>query len=232
MNVIERFYNQLRNAIVERRSAPLPDVLFIIVIVIGCTIAYIMAALILVPSNKATAYHFGNERGAVTVLSAIFLAAASAFSLTSMVTLIRINDQHKWVWLVLAIGFAFLSFDELLRFHEQAGIFIGQFLGSGVFRNWNDVIVILYGVLAFPIFISLLPGLIRWRMVLEMFTIAFVFYGIHTVIDSINDPPTSYSVILEESAKLFCGAFLVIGSFIGFIGVLWKNRIFDLTNAR
>ncbi len=66
-------------------------------------------------------------------------------------------------------------------------------------------------------------------MVLEMFAIAFVFYGIHTFIDSTAEPRTSASAMLEESAKLLSGAFLVIGTFIGFVGVLWKNRMLNPT---
>ena len=134
-------------------------------------------------------------------------------------------------WFVLALGFAFLSFDELLQFHERAGRLLKRFGSSDPFRNWNDIIVILYGVVTLPILITMLPGLMRWRMVLEMFAIAFVFYGIHTFIDSTNEPPTTASIILEESAKLLCGAFLVIGTFMGFVGVLWKNRMFDPTQS-
>ena len=228
--MIDRFYNQLRDAVIERRAAHLPCVVFIIVAVTGCTLVYIMTAMILVPSNKAFEYHFVSENGAVTALSAIFLAAASAFSLASMVALLRAKDPHKWVWLVLAFGFAFLSFDELLQFHEHAGRRLVELFGSSdLFRSWNDIIVVLYGVVALPILIAILPGLMRWRMVLEMFAIAFVFYGIHTFIDSTNDPPTWGSIILEESAKLLCAAFLVIGTFIGFIGVLYKGTMFDPT---
>jgi len=62
-----------------------------------------------------------------------------------------------------------------------------------------------------------------------MFAIAFAFYGIHTFIDSTNEPATWASIILEESAKLLSGAFFVIGTFIGFVGVLWKNRMLDPT---
>lgn len=205
--------------------------MFIIVAVTGCTLVYILFAMILVPYDEPREYHFVREQGAITALSAIFLAAASAFSLASMVALIRAKEPHKWVWFLLALGFAFLSFDELLLFHERAGHLLGRFRSSGRFRSWDDIIVVLYGVVTLPILITMLPGLMRWRMVLEMFAIAFVFYGIQTFIDSTNEPPTTASIILEESAKLLCGAFLVIGTFIGFVGVLWKNRMFDPTES-
>ena len=225
--MIDFFHRQLGDAVVERRAAHLPGVAFTIVAIIGCTLAYIVLAMILVPSNEPREYHFVNEDGAATALSAVFLAAASAFSLASMVTLLRVKRPRKWVWLVLALGFAFLSFDELLQFHERVGHLVERSRSSGLFRSWNDIIVLLYGVVALPILVALLPALLRWRMVLEMFMIAFLFYGIHTLVDSINEPPTSTSIIVEESAKLLCGAFLMIGTLFGFIGLLWNHVAFD-----
>ena len=91
--------------------------------------------------------------------------------------------------------------------------------------SWNDVIVILYGVVALPVVLALLPDILRYRMVLELFVIAFVFYVLHTLIDSTQEPYTTTSVILEESAKLFCGAFLALGAFIGFLGVFCKSTM-------
>ena len=225
--MIDRFYNRIREAVIERRTAPLPGVAFIIVVMTGCTLVFIILATNLVPANEPREYHFVNESGAITALSAFYLTAASAFSLASMVVLMRVKDPQKWVWFILALGFAFLSLDELLQFHERVGRMLQRFTGSGLFRSWDDIFVLLYGVAVLPRLIVVLPGLMRWRMVLEMFATAFVFYGIHTFVDSTTEPPTSASIILEESAKLVCGTFLVTGTFIGFIGVLWKNTMFD-----
>ncbi len=225
--MIDRFYDRLREAVIERRAADLPRVVSIFSVVIGFTLAYIIFATILVPTDEPLEYHFVHEYGAITSLSAVFLAVASAFCLASMVTLIRARDSHKWEWFVLASGFAFLWADESLEFHERAGDLMDGFTGSGLFRHWNDIIVVLYGVLAVAILIALLPGLMRWRMVLELFAIAFLFYGIHTFVDSTSEPATSFSIILEESAKLFSGAFLMIGTLVGFIGVVWKNTKVD-----
>ncbi len=225
--MIDGFYDRLRAAVVERRTDDLPRVVSVFSVVIGFTLTYIIFAMILVPTGGPPEYHFVYEYGAITPLSAIFLAAASAFSLASAVTLIRARDPHQWVWFVLALGFAFLWFDESLEFHERAGDLMDGFTGSGLFRHWNDTIVVFYGVLAVVILILLLPGLMRWRMVLETFAVAFVFYGIHTFIDSTSEPATTVSIILEESAKLFSGAFLMIGTFVGFIGAVWKNTKVD-----
>ena len=218
------YSKKLREAVVERRAAQLPCLTFTVVVVIGCTLVYIILAMVLVPPNEPRLFHF-YEHGAVTALSAIFLTAASAFSLATLVTLTRAKDPYKWVWLVLAFGFLFLSLDELVRFHERAGTLLEGVESTGIFRSWDDIIVILYGIFALLIIGVILPGLMRSPKVLEMFVVGFGFYAIHTFIDSTNEPPTTVSVILEESAKLLCGAFLAIGTFAGFIGAIWKHMI-------
>ena len=225
--MIDRFTTQLHEAIAKRRAARLPGVLSIVAAVTGCTLAYIMLAMIFIPANVPLEYHFVSEQGAVTALSALFLAAASTLSLAAMVTLTRAQDVHRWVWLMLACAFGFLALDELLEFHEHAGRLFDGFGRPGVFKSWNDVLVILYGVVTLPILIGILPALLRWRLVLEMFAIAFVLYAIHTLIDATNRPATTVSIIAEESAKLLCGAFLANGTFVGFVGIVWSNANVD-----
>ena len=90
-------------------------------------------------------------------------------------------------------------------------------------RRWNDIIVLLYGIVALSIALVLLPDILRYKMLLELFVIAFIFYAIHTLIDSTQDPRTTVSAILEESAKLFCCTFLALGTFIGFLGIFWRS---------
>lgn len=227
--MFDSYSKRLREAAVERRATHLPRLRFIVVAAIGCTVAYIMLAMVIVPKDGPRDYHFIYEHGAITALSALFLTAASAFSLGTMVALTRAKDPHKWVWLVLAVGFAFLSLDELLRFHERVGRLLEATGSSGFFRSWNDIIVILYGIFALFMLGVMLPALMRSPKVFEMFVVAFAFYAIHTFIDSTNEPPTVVSVILEESAKLFCGVFLAIGTFTGLIGAIWKHITVNAT---
>ncbi len=227
--MFDSYCKRLREAAVERRATHLPRLRFIVVAAIGCTLAYIMLAMVIIPKDGTRDYHFIYEHGAITALSALFLTAASVFSLATMVALTRAKEPHKWVWLVLAVGFAFLSLDELLRFHERAGRLLETTESSGLFRSWNDIIVILYGIFALLMLGVMLPALMRSPKVLEMFVVGFAFYAIHTFIDSTNEPPTVVSVILEESAKLFCGVFLAIGAFTGLIGAIWKHIIVNET---
>ncbi len=225
--MINNFVQQMQAAVAERRAAPtVRGIPLIVVAMTGCTLAYIALAMVLIPPDQPIELHFVSEKGAVTALSAFFLTAASAFSLATTIALFRAGDRHTWVWIILALGFAFLAFDEMLEFHERIGALIERFLSVGVFRGWNDIIVILYGVVALPVVVALLPALMRWRFVTEMFATAFVFYAAHTLIDSVSEPPSSFSIILEESAKLLSGTFLVIGTIAGLTAVLWRAESF------
>lgn len=220
--MIERLKSQLRHTTAQRKELELPKVGWIVAVSVIGTVAYIFLAIILIPSGETRDFHFGKERGAITALSAILLAMAAAFSMATQVLLVRTEARHRWSWAILFFSFTFFAFDELLEFHERLGFVLERHADPGIFRNWNDVVVTFYGLLAVPIMVLLLPTLIRHRMLLEMFVIAFAFYGIHTLIDSMIEPKTTLSVILEESAKLFSAGFLAIGSFVGFLGALWN----------
>ncbi len=221
------FRDNLQDGMIYRKQAKLPNVNLVITAVIICTLASILLAMFGIPPHKPDEYHFVNESGAITALSAIYLAMASSFSIGTLVVNVRIKNPHTWLWVVMALGFAILALDELLQFHERIGNRIGQYVNSGIFRNWNDVIVILYGVIAIPIMTLFLPEIIRHRLLLELFIVAIVFYGIHTLIDSTQEPRTTMSAIFEESAKLFCVLFLALGAFVAFLGSLWNTGSLD-----
>ncbi|TKB48163.1 hypothetical protein FCL40_13620 [Ferrimonas sediminicola] len=216
------FSDRLREAVAYRKQTRLPNVNLIISFVSLSTLAYIVLALFAIPSGTLPDYHFVNEGGAITALSAIYLAMASSFSMGALAVTIRAKDSNVWPWVIMTLGFGVLALDELLQFHERFGSVLGQYMESGMFRNWNDVIVILYGVVALLIVASILPSLIRCKMLPELFVIGFVFYGIHTFIDATQEPRTVVSAIFEESAKLLCVLFLALGSFVGFLGILWN----------
>ncbi len=199
----------------------LPRSNFILVAVITFTVAYITFSILAHPEDKSLAYHFKSERGLITGLSATYLAMASSFALATLLVHIRAERASLWAWVVLAAAFMFLSLDEVAQFHERVGRMLGHQMSSGVFRNWNDVIVIIYGIVALPIIAIIFPSIAKYQRTLKLFGLAFVFYLIHTLVDSTQDPSTTVSVIFEESAKLFCGAFLALSMFFSFYEALW-----------
>lgn len=222
--MLNAFVNKLKCARHEGLSAPLPRIRLLIVGVVLSTSAYIALAIADAPAHQRH-FHFIDERGAITVLSAVFLAMSAAFSMGAFVINLRTKDTSRWLWLALAAALVFLSLDELLQFHERLGRRLGEQASSGPFRNWNDLVVIAYGLVALPLAALFLPSLLRYRFLLELLATAVGCYAIHTTIDSTVEPSTDVSVIAEESAKLMCGAFLLLGTFTGFIGALWRHGV-------
>jgi len=169
-------------------------------------------------------YQFASEEGAVTALSAIFFAMAAAFASVSYF-LSRAEGRARYVfWLLTAFVFVFFAIDELMRIHEALGWLAGESFGppSG-FRNWNDVIVIAYGVIGLITAFCFLPEIFRYPKFVEFLTVAFVFFFVHTLIDAAIEPRTTISAILEESAKLFCASFLSFSMFVGLLGVISRR---------
>lgn len=221
---MKMFTEPLKEAIDYRKKSAVQGLGWAIVVAVVFTLAYILLALLTHPSDRSIHYHFYSERGLITGMSGIFLAFAGAFSLATLLTQIKARIPVIWPWILMVLGFSFLALDEVVQFHERLGDFIGDRHSAGDFRNWNDIIVILYGVVALPVFVLFIPAIARYKLALEIFSCAFLFYVIHTVLDSVSEPRTELSVILEESAKLFCGAFLALGALVCFLGALWGQK--------
>lgn len=220
--MLNNFKAGIQQAIAVRKQWVLPDIRLALALACAFNLIYIAIAIAIAPEDERE-YHFRSERGLITALSALYLASACAFCWAAIAAKVRNGSGDFILWILMGLGFAFLAIDEIAQFHERVGSIIGDEYDSGSFRNWNDVIVIAYGFIALPFVIALLPRLLQYRWLMEFFIIGFVFYVLHTVIDSVSSPRTTTSVILEESSKLFCGLFLMAGTFIGFIGELWRS---------
>jgi len=226
INMLKNYIDNLRTSIIYRKNqSPIPNINWILISVVIFNFSYIILSILFPPAGKQLAFHFANELGAITALSAIYLSMASAFSIGALVVNIRLNSSDIWLWIILALVFALLSLDELMQFHERIGKFIRGYASSGIFRGWNDVIVILYGLIALPFIALFLRKILRYRYLIEFFTVAFIFYGVHTFIDSTQQPQTIVSVIFEESFKLLCGSMLAVGSLVGFLGSFWNLEV-------
>lgn len=200
--------------------------------------AYIGASIGLVPEGEVAEFQFASERGSVTALSSVLLALGSAFALASFLVSPDGRARYRLFWFVLAGGLAFLALDELLQFHEQIGYRLDRVavLGNAVrespIRKWDDMIVILYGVVALPVALLFLPSVLRLPRVAECLAVAAVFYVIHTATDSLVEPRTTVSVIVEESAKLFCATFLAVASLAGLLAQVERLRAADRSALR
>ena len=219
----EKYIQRLRQAHARRKTYLVPEQSNkLIFFAFLFAFAYILFSMIVHPGDETIDYHFYSERGLITALSGCLLAMSAAFAAGTLTVHIRHGSSQLWPWIIMMLGFVFLSLDETAQFHERLGDVMHESADSGIFRNWNDVIVILYGVVALPLVFPLLPSIIRYRKTLEFFIAAFLFYFIHTLVDSISEPSTTLSIIVEESAKLLCGIALALGMFFSFVGALWN----------
>lgn len=188
-------------------------------------LGYIMVSIIFAPSDRPL-YHF-SEDGAITALSTVFLAMSSALGLA--VFYLRMEDWKSGglFWLILGAGCAFLALDEQLMFHERGGqaIELSSVGASETFRNWNDVIVIGYGVVALAIAGFFGREILRCRVSALVFLIGFAFYALHTGIDSILPTAIAWKDIPEESAKLLSVAFLFLALCAQYLAVADNLRI-------
>lgn len=65
------------------------------------------------------------------------------------------------------------------------------------------------------------------RRFVTLLVAAALCYGAHTGIDIAIEPPTALTVVVEESAKLFCSTFTALGFFVGFVGAVQSPAAVD-----
>ena len=224
-NPTGRYQSLVQESLAKRRTTPLPRIGWLTATLVTSVLLYILLALAMTPADEPLSLHFRSERGMITALSAIFLAMGGGFAFASFFLSPDQENRHRYFWLLMAMAIGFLSLDELVGFHEELGRYLRYITDPneaplGIFRNWNDVVVISYGIPALFLMIFFLPSLLRYPRVFEIFIIAFSFYAIHTIIDSTQEPATTLSYIFEETAKLYCSASLALGTLVGLVGTV------------
>ena len=223
LRFIKYYGEKIRSAFAARERPTGHGSSRIVITAVLLVVVYLIVSVVLVPTGKVPEFNFVDERGTVTVLSALLLAIASGFAFVAF--LISAGDawRHRLFWLVVAGAVGFLAFDELLQFHERVGRRLDRvdtlrsMVDQTPIRNWNDVVVIMYGIPAFAVGLYFWPSAIRFSRVFEFLCVAAVFYVLHTAIDSVVEPRTTLSVILEESSKVFTALFLAIASLDGLL---------------
>ena len=220
MNILRK----IKGAVAQRRETRIPDISGLVGMYVVGLVVFLFLCYTGSPEH-AREYQFASEKGSVTALSAIFLAMASAFSAVTYHFSKKSSLHNSFFWLLATVGFLFLSFDELMRVHELLGMLATKSIGQPLlFRNWNDVLLIGYGVLAITAAFCFLPEILRNPYFAEILAVAFGFFTVHTLVDSLAEPPTTNSAILEESAKLLCSASLSLAAFIGLLSVVNEDR--------
>ncbi len=216
---MQAYINLLKQSIEKRKTLSLPSIKW--VLILGNIALFIAIAMaIMIAPTEARDYHFVSENGIITAISSNLLAMASAFAFFSFFLERALSKKINLFWLLLSLGLGFFALDELLEGHERLGSAIGNNLqiNSPAFKNWNDLIVVSYGILALIFIIYFLPTILRYPKFGELFSIAFAFYLVHTLIDSLAVNISSTSIILEESCKLFSSAYFSLAMFTGLLG--------------
>lgn len=228
-NIVKNKFKTIWAAYVNRLKQFNPDMLGL-TIAIGVTVFLFITFSILVrPDDTRFSYNFYMEDGSVTILSAALMASASCLSYALFFATPCSKMRQKIFFLIFAIALTYMAIDEVEHFHEHLGDYLDSIgfmriiFKKTAIRRWNDVIIILYGIVALPILIWFLPTAFQYPYLPEYFVIAFLCFVVHTTIDSFVDPPTTPSYIIEESMKLYTSTFLALGLFAGLIHQL-KSR--------
>ncbi|MDC0315523.1 hypothetical protein OAL32_01195 [Synechococcus sp. AH-551-G15] len=178
-------------------------------------ISYLVAILL-----SATSY---NEGSIITKVSALQLTLSSLTSLIVplMLSLRRggIKLSESSVWIFLAMGFAFLAMDDSFTFHERLDYAIHSAFGWEETRlsdRIDDVIVGIYAIIgAIFVFYSRRYFSFSKRFLnFAKYSLAMAFLMVACDFSPFFSLPiqvSQYLAHLEEWAKIFGGAFLLIG---------------------
>ena len=217
-----KYTTSITDAIAERRNHQTPRVAVCAGAVAVYVIAYLALALLCAPHGKPHANF--REGKAVDSMSSVFLGMTCALALANFLLRRDSPDWGKWFWLLMSVAFLFLALDELLEFHEKFGRYIRKSpIGpTKSFRNWNDVIVILYGVAALAGGLSFLPEILRFPRFLTFLIVGGVFYCVHTSIDSLWSGHGH--TVPEESMKLFAVASFMVAALVAHQTIARPNR--------
>jgi hypothetical protein len=154
-------------------------------------------------------HRYFREGNAVDTMSAAFLYMAFCFAMACAILYKNGSWWGRLFWILTALACLFLAIDELWQFHERWGSAMKKTaLGpTETFRNWNDVIVILYGLGAMVGAALFLAEILRYPRFANVAALGFAFYVLHTLIDS-TQTRTDYSRMWEESMKLFAVGYI------------------------
>lgn len=186
-----------------------------------CALAF---CLIFGPASNPM-FHF-SEDGAITALSSIILAVASALAFVVFYLRSDVLNADRLFWLLLCAGCLFLSFDEQLQFHERGGSLIETTsIGkSSLFRNWNDLVVIGYGLIAMTVGAIFRKEILRHRAFTVFLALGFLFYVVHTSIDALLPISVAWKDAPEEGAKLLSVYCLCLGVLSQLMAILGNVR--------
>lgn len=216
--IFQRYLKKIQSTYKNRPNSSEWEFFLISSVFLIIIFAFISFSVFIRPEGYRFAHNFYSEDGSITILSVTLLAIASFLSYVCFFMKPSNLKHQRLFFLIIALALTFLALDEILHFHEKFGDYLDSigFMKKAIFsrtsiRRWNDLLIVLYGVVSLPVLIGFLPIAIRIPYIVEYFLIGFFCFAVHTLTDAFIEPPTTFSYIIEESAKLFTSAFLVLG---------------------
>jgi len=181
--------------------------------VLGTTVAVIAVLIWIGIAWHAMPSRYFREHTAGTYYSGALLITAGA--LAACVARRAGPASFRRFWAMAAAGFVYLGLDDVLRIHEEMDRSIHRFLGWDP-EHWltdhlDDAIVVFYGVVASAWAYYHREALLRLRWAARGLAVAFIGFGVMTVLDVLGIVPT-----VEESLKLLAEAMIVAGLFAAY----------------
>jgi len=165
---------------------------------------FVLIASIVAGDIRGNVSFYFKEREAVTLFSAIQLAASSLIAL--QIFIIRKKYDRKdgyWFWFLCSFGFLWLMCDELFMIHEGIDDGILGALGyvpSGKHFLYDWIVIALYGAAALVLSVKYQREIVKSRTRILFFVSAGLFYVAQTGIDAFAIGATQ--MVVEESLKL------------------------------
>lgn len=173
-------------------------------------LVYLVALATFGPAERK--HHFFDEGSGVDWMSGAMLATATLFAWTICRSAEREPGRARWFWPASAFGLAFLVLDERFEFHGTLDwMVLEPLFGRAPFglRNWNDAVVVGYGVVGLVFVVSAIPVVLRYKAFRTLLAAGFAFFALHTAVDLLF-PRTSSAQIVEESFKLLAVTSLML----------------------
>jgi hypothetical protein len=202
-SIVHRYIESIRSSLMAARQGGPRVTSGFAVAVYAFTAAWSATWIVLGPPVNRDLFLI--EGGPLDWLSTIYLGAAAAMAWTAWHAGLRKTDPLSWFLLVSTAGLTFLFLDERFQFHEILfARVLSRWFGDDSLglRNWNDAIVIGYGVAAMLVILLSLPVLLRHKGLRNFLMAGMVFYGAHTLADSVLSNSLAIKNVLEEPFKL------------------------------
>ena len=201
----------------------------VLFLTLAVNLVFILIGLVI---GRPPEQYFSKEASYITWVSFFQLLMVSYFSLKVFKST-KENNNYFWqnsafLWLIIAIGFLFLSIDEVIRIHENLDRIIHKSFHikeTAISDRIDDALVGLYALIGMGILYFYRNELKKYKSALIFFSISLIFVFLMVFSEMIvnrNDVlPLIFSnrsivsalystfKVLEESFKLFAEAVLI-----------------------